>query len=118
MEDAFLEEGALSVVMLYALSKVCPILLSILVEGSDTYVPRLISGIKIADLPVATISIGVNGAIEVDTALKPIPLVIVIRVLEAHQLVDLRSACSNLDPTHQLNKQGCILKFILSDIVG
>jgi len=74
--------------------------------------------VEISNRPIATVGVGIDCTIEINGTSKPIPLTSVFGVLEAHQIVDLRSANANLNSTFNFHKQRSVFKLILSNEIG
>ena len=96
MEDAFLENGTLGIVVI--VTCINPVLFTVVSELGHPDAVDSIPGVMIRDVPISAVRIGVYSAIEVYRAAQVVPLSTIIRVLEAKHVVDLGAGSPDLDP--------------------
>ena len=119
LEDAFLEEGTLSIV----LSSACGLPILAFVKRGVHYTGRVHSllCVVIRNDPVSAVSVCIDRSIKVDRAAQVVPLVL-ISIVEAQHVVDLCSRSADLNARLQRHKQGTgselILCYLVSEVHG
>ena len=111
MEDAFFEDGTLSVIQIIA--SVLPILDGVVAKRRHTNAIDSVTCVVIRDVPVTTVSVGVSSTIEVDRTAEIVPLAI---IEEADHIVNLRSGGADFDPRFQGSMEVSVPTFLLNMI--